>query len=218
MDQSGANVTTTTEAVSTPANGVRIKVHADFTQAGVWTFLVQATATYTDSCNTTYTGTGTLSYLVTVVSVQMPPSPAYVGVGGEATLTPDVEPPEALTQVNFQVADSTVASLMGDAPELDVVGVAAGTTSLTATLVASSGQLLIGSANMGTSSVEVVGVLLSPSPLCVAAGKQASLTATVTPSDAASQVSFATDDGTIATVSGSAPNLTVTGEIGRAHV
>jgi hypothetical protein len=211
-DESGANVTTTTEAVTTPANGVRIKVHAQFSQPGVWTFLVQGTATYTDSpCTDTWTGTGTLSYQVLVVSVQMTPNPAYVGLGGTLSLTPNVEPPDAMLQLNFQVADSSVATIMGDASDLTVIGVATGVTSVTATLVPSNGQLLIGNANMGTLSVDVIGIQLTPSPAYVAVANTVSLTATVTPSAAGSQVSFVTDDNTIATVSGSAPTLTVTG-------
>jgi hypothetical protein len=57
----------------------------------------------------------------------------------------------------------------------------------------------------------VISVSLSPDPLYVWKGKTRTLTATVTPSDQGSSVTFDTADSSIATVAGSPPSLTVTG-------
>jgi len=68
-----------------------------------------------------------------------------------------------------------------------------------------------GATDTDTCTVTVFEVLLSPDPLYVCEGGTASLTATVTPDSASSQVDFDTAAPSIATVSGSAPNLTVHG-------
>jgi Bacterial Ig-like domain (group 2) len=174
-----------------------------FTQPGAYQVQVTATVSYDMTpCSGTVQRTGTCVVVLYVVSATFSPSPVIVPVNNSVDVTGTVVPPEASSYVTFATADPTIATVSGIAPDLNVAGVAAGTTQLQASL---------GGAVLAQASVTVVSVTFSPSPVYVTVGGTASLTATVQPPSAASLVSFTVDDSGIASVSGSAPSLTVNG-------
>jgi len=142
------------------------------------------------------------SATINVVSVSFNPSTTYVGVGQSASVTATVTPSSAASQVSFSTSAPGTATVSGSAPTLSVTGVAVGTTSL---------QAQLGSATIGTGTINVVGVQFSPNPVQLVVGQSLNVTATVTPSVPSGQVTYQSANSAIATVSGAGPTLNVTG-------
>lgn len=142
---------------------------------------------------------------VYVVTVNLSPNPIVVARGSSAPLTATVTPSAAAGYVSFSSNDDSIAFPVQTPAELTVCGSSPGTTQINALL----GDP--GATSLQSVPAYVVSVEFSPNPVISTPGSTVTLTATVTPSDVASNVTFASLDPTVASVEGSAPNLTVTG-------
>jgi len=75
-----------------------------------------------------------IMYTVVAVKVEFSPDPLYVCKGGTASLTATVTPSSASSQVDFDTAAPSIATVSGSAPSLTVNGVSSGTTQVRAKL------------------------------------------------------------------------------------
>jgi hypothetical protein len=169
---------------------------------GNYSVPVYAQVSYDGGATWSTAGVNTVS--VTVVSVAFSADPVNVAVGGTATLTATVTPPDAASYVSFSTADGSIATVSGNASSLALTGVGGGQTQL---------QAMVNGAVCATATVNsaTVTVTFSPDPIYVGVSGLMTMTATVTPPDAATSVSFSTGDATIATVTGDPTNLLVLG-------
>ncbi len=132
----------------------------------------------------------------TNVTVTFDPNPVYVGVGNSTSLTVTVTPSSAMSSVTLVSADPTIATVSGGPPVATVTGIAPGQTTIQAVI---NGQVV------GQVTVYSVCVCLwAPwADLCYA-GDSITITPTVIPAAAASQISYVSDNTNVGTVSGAA--------------
>ena len=140
----------------------------------------------------------------TIASVEatFDPSPIYVAKGHSTTVAVTVTPISAKSHVSYETVAAATATVQGTAPTVTVSGIATGSTTLRA---------LLNTKPCGTATVTTLDLTFSPNPVPVGIGLTAPWTVTVTPDSAEEQVTFATAETSIATISGSAPSPTITG-------
>lgn len=136
---------------------------------------------------------------VAVTGVSLNKSEVSLTVGNTVTLTAEVLPSDATNTAVTWSSSNTSAASVSSAGE--VTGIAAGSAEITATT--SDGNYKAScTVTVAKAKVAVTGVTLSSSSLTLAAGETTSLTATVTPSDAAdTSVAWSSDNTAVAAVS-----------------
>jgi len=146
--------------------------------------------TSSESSSWTYT-----SAKVAVTGISLSPSSLTLNVGSSSTITATVSPSNATnTNVTWSSSDATVATVSNG----KVTAVKAGTTTITAKT--EDGNFTATCAV--TVTVPVTGVTLNKSTLALTVGSNATLTATVAPSNATNQnVTWTSSNASIATVS-----------------
>jgi hypothetical protein len=151
------------------------------------------------------------------VSITYPSDGACLCAGGQHSVAASATDAQSgIEKVVFSYSGPTSGSIGTDtyppgcSPDYCVTwntgGLQPGVYTLTATAYDNCG-----SSNSASVQVTLVSIAFSPDPVSVKPGGTAPLTATVTPTDATSCVAFDTANSSIATVSGTAPNLTVSG-------
>jgi uncharacterized protein YjdB len=146
--------------------------------------------TSSESSSWTYT-----SAKVAVTGISLSPSSLTLNVGSSSTITATVSPLNATnTNVTWSSSDATVATVANG----KITAVKAGTTTITAKT--EDGNFTATCAV--TVTVPVTGVTLNKSTLALTVGSNATLTATVAPSNATNQnVTWTSSDASVATVS-----------------
>jgi len=183
-----------------PGSVIGNTLTAVFPDAGEYKIEVRGYVSYDGG--TTWKGPGTTTVIVNAISVTFAPSPVYVAVGGTASLTATATPAAASCYVFYTTANGSIATVSGVAPDLTVAGVSTGTTEVQAIL---NGDVI------ASVTVYVAWVTFSPDPFYVWVTKSDTLTATITPIEAAAAVEINITDTGIATYTGTPPTLTVTG-------
>src|SRR5262249_53765074 len=103
---------------------------AFFPKAGDYTINVRAYVSYDGGF--TWSDPGTTTVSVIAITVSFSTDPINVAVGGTATLTASVAPADGTPYVTFATADTSIATVSGNASALAVHGVSAGQTQLQA--------------------------------------------------------------------------------------
>ena len=189
-----------------PCPVVGTTLSGTFPTAGKFSIEVRGYVSYDGGMN--WIGPGKTTIIVLSVEVTMSPDPVFVAVGGTTSLTATVVPEEAIGYVVVVVsADPSLATVGGTCPDLTVTGVKKGTTQIHAKV---NGEIC------ASVTCHVVWVTYQSgyalcNPFALWVGTSDSLNANVVPTAAQGAVTFETNDTSIATVSGSAPSLTVTG-------
>lgn len=116
-----------------------------------------------------------IMYTVVAVKVEFLPDLLYVCKGGTASLTATVTPSSASSQVDFDTAAPSIATVSGSAPNLTVHGVSAGTTQVRAKL----GDCVCETAEVTV--VKVENVTFDPTALCADGSSTSTASATITP-------------------------------------
>ncbi|MCH5242638.1 MAG: Ig-like domain-containing protein [Muribaculaceae bacterium] len=154
----------------------------------------QTSITVTTAEGQTATCTVKVSKNIVIVSnITVTPSTAQVKVGETATLTATVTPDNATDKtVTWSTSDASVATVVNGV----VTGVKVGSVTITAT--ASNGKSA--SATVTVTPPSPTAISVSPTTLALKEGEDGQLTATLTPADAATTLTWTSSDPSIATV------------------
>ena len=150
---------------------------------------------------------GTVNYKVTGVSLDK--TTLNLNPGKEGTLTATITPDNATNQnVTWKSSDTKVATVDNGL----VTAVAEGTATITVTTEDGSKTARC-TVTVTTATVPVTGVTLDPTSLTLDVNQTATLTATITPSNATNQnVTWTSDNPSVATVSGGVVTAVAPGE------
>lgn len=137
---------------------------------------------------------------VAVTGISVAPESVTMEVGGSETVTATITPQSVSQAVTAVSANTNIATVTVNGNEVIISSVAEGTT--TVTITSEADNSFSKTVNVTVNPVAITGVAISGSETEILVGGTTTLTAAVTPANAAQTVTWTSSDENIATVTG----------------
>ena len=178
---------------------------ATVSSSGVVTGVAEGTVTITatstaDGCSNVKKTVQVTVKAVAVTGISVDPESVTMEVGGSETVTASVTPQSVSQVVTAVSANTDIATVTVNGSEVIISSVAEGTT--TVTITSEADNSFSKTVNVTVNPVAITGVAISGSETEILVGGTTTLTAAVTPANAAQTVTWSSSDENIATVTG----------------
>lgn len=169
------------------------------TGVAVGTTTITATST-AEGCSNVKKSVQVTVKAVAVTGISVAPESVTMEVGGSETVTASVTPQSVSQVVTAVSANTDIATVTVNGSEVIISSVAEGTT--TVTITSEADNSFSKTVNVTVNPVAITGVAISGSETEILVGGTTTLTAAITPANAAQTVTWTSSDENIATVTG----------------
>ena len=178
---------------------------ATVSSSGVVTGVAEGTVTITatstaEGCSNVKESVQVTVNPVAVTAISVDPESVTMEVGGSETVTASITPQSVSQAVSAVSANTDIATVTVNGNEVIISSVAEGTT--TVTITSEADNSFSKTVNVTVNPVAITGVAISGSETEILVGGTTTLTAAVTPANAAQTVTWSSSDENIATVTG----------------
>lgn len=178
---------------------------ATVSSSGVVTGVAEGTVTITatstaEGCSNVKKSVQVTVNPVAVTAISVDPESVTMEVGGSETVTASITPQSVSQAVTAESANTDIATVTVNGSEVIISSVAEGTT--TVTITSEADNSFSKTINVTVNPVAITGVAISGSETEILVGGTTTLTAAVTPANAAQTVTWSSSDENVATVTG----------------
>lgn len=178
---------------------------ATVSSSGVVTGVAEGTVTITatstaEGCSNVKKSVQVTVNPVAVTAISVDPESVTMEVGGSETVTASITPQSVSQAVTAESANTDIATVTVNGSEVIISSVAEGTT--TVTITSEADNSFSKTINVTVNPVAITGVAISGNETEILVGGTTTLTAAVTPANAAQTVTWTSSDENIATVTG----------------